>query len=134
MVIVRQTEQINEEEVGGEWYTEGALALLPGWDAPGSLKCYFALPDLRSMASAAANWARARGFARKSEIHQKEEFRVPTKERFALVNRERSSQTASGSGVVENGGALLASAPSLSQLVGGTLGFFRLCKHVHLGL
>ena len=36
VVMTRQTEQINEEEVEGEWYTEAAIKLLPGWTEPGS--------------------------------------------------------------------------------------------------
>ena len=39
VMIVRQSDQINEDEVQGEWFTEAGMQLLPGWTKSGS-RCF----------------------------------------------------------------------------------------------
>ena len=68
------------------------------------------------MAKNAMQWARQRGLVRTNEVHGREEFKVPTKETFKNLEKERNVQAASSQSAMGNAaGILTTELPSSMQ-------------------
>ena len=87
LTIKKQFERRQTNNLEGE-YVNAILLEQMGWD--------------EDMIKNSYQWALSRGLARKSEVHGKEEWKIPLKESFSFQNTNIESGEATGSTEVED--------------------------------
>ncbi len=63
---------------------------------------YLAILDPRSMINSAKQWATSRGLVRRNEVHQEEEFKIPTSDEFEFSSTRAKEAERHGSMEVED--------------------------------
>lgn len=87
LTIKKQFERKQVNELKGEWMSELILEQ-KGWD--------------EDMIKTSYQWAVARGWTRKSEVHGRDEWQIPLKETFKFSNTNTESGEATGSTEVQD--------------------------------
>ena len=71
--------------------------------------------DPRDMINNSYEWAAARNLVRRNEVHKAEEWRLPTKSKFAYTERNKKSTTKSGTFHVDDPNGSLLEFSDLSE-------------------